>query len=106
MGYIVMRKPKNRESASSLLSMGHMAYESNRWNPCAYDSVRVIMSPQAGVKQVRILSRKEAIKLAAKQRLASWGYHANDSQYKRVYAHIGVFLNRGRTSPLSLEKGE
>ena len=68
MGYIVMRKSKNRESASTLLSMGHRAYESNRWNPCAYDELKVILSPKLGWHKTKILSRKEAIKAAAKQR--------------------------------------
>ena len=63
-----MRKPKNRESASTLLSMGHRAYESNRWNPRAYDEVKVILSPKLGWYKTKILSRKEAIKAAAKQR--------------------------------------
>lgn len=96
MGYIVMRKPKNRQNASSLLSMGHKDYEANRWNPCAYDEIKVIMSPQLGVKQVRILSHKEALKLAAKQRLDSWGYNNEDVGFKGRLLHLGVFTNRGR----------
>ena len=63
-----MRKPKNRQSASTLLSMGHRAYEANRWNPCDYDTVTVIMSPQVGVHKSKVLSRKDAIKAVAKQR--------------------------------------
>jgi hypothetical protein len=91
---VQMHKPKKKSEvripANIVLAMAKRAFEEHKWSVRSDDNIKVIMSPMAGAQQVRILTRKEAIKLAAKQRLESWGYHTHDSDFKKKYVFLGV----------------
>ena len=84
-----MRRPNkhkpNRTPSSMMLAFAHASFEASKWGVRSDDNIKVIMSPQAGVHTARILSRKDAIKAAAKQRLITKGYHEMEAHHKMLY---------------------